>query len=88
MKSLLYQTDATPFTVLASCGPGRQEVTRTIKKNGRLYNLVLRDKIVVDDIYLIMIKAIAFATAQGEPYSGQPPQRSVRDFLIKSNVFI
>jgi hypothetical protein len=70
------------------CGPCRQEVTIKIRKDGREYIMVLRDKIAVDDPYLVMVKAVAFAIREGEPYSGRTPSRGVRDFLIKSAVVI
>lgn len=87
MKSLLF-TDSTPFNEPPGCGPCRTEVVRTFRKNGRLYRVVLRDKIVVEDPYLVMVKAFAFAIQQGEPYMGVPPPRTIRDFLIKSSVVI
>lgn len=86
-KSLLF-TDTLPFGVPPGCSPGRQEVSFTIEKFGRLYTFKLRDRIVVEDPYLVMVKAEAFAIQQGEPYAGIPPERAVRDFLIKSNVVI
>jgi hypothetical protein len=84
-KSLLFTGDV-PFGVPPGCGPCRQEVTVTIRKHGRLYTMVLRDKIVVEDPYLVLVKAEAFALAQGEPYAGIVPPRSLRDELIKSNL--
>jgi hypothetical protein len=86
-KSLLF-TGALPYSEPPGCDAGRQEVPVTIRKNGRLYHFVVRDKIVVDDPYLVLVKATAFAIAHGEPYAGLPPGRAVRDFLIKSNVVI
>lgn len=86
-KSLLF-TDTLPFGVPPGCSPCRQEVVYTVRKFGRLYTFKLRDKITVEDPYLVMVKAEAFAIQQGEPYAGIPPERAVRDFLIKSNVVI
>jgi hypothetical protein len=57
-----------------------------IKKNGRLYQFVLRDKVVAEDPYLVMVKAIAFAIRQREPYAAVSPSRSVLDFLVRQNV--
>ncbi len=85
MRSKLF-SDESPFVQPVTCQPCRTEIAVTIRKGGRLYNLVLRDKIVVEDPYLIMVKATAFAVAQGEPYNGTVPPRSVRDFLIKSAI--
>jgi hypothetical protein len=84
-KSLLF-TGALPYTDPPGCGPCRTEVPITIRKNGRLYNFVLRDKISIEDPYLVLVKAGAFAISQGELYNGLPPERSVRDFLIKQNL--
>lgn len=86
-KSILF-SGTLPYTEPDDCKPGRQEVFVTLKKYGRFYRFVVRDKIVVEDPYLVMVKASAFAISEGEPYSGQTPERSVRDFLIKQNVVI
>lgn len=86
-KSLLF-SGTLPFVDPPECGPCRTEVPITIRKFGRLYKFVVRDKIVIEDPYLMMVKAAAFAIAQGEPYAGLAPERAVRDFLIKSNVVI
>jgi hypothetical protein len=84
MKSLLYQAGQTPHVVPPGCGLcDRLEVPISIRTDGRIYHFVLRDKVVVDDAYLIAVKANAFAIQQGEPYSGQPTPRKIRDFLIK-----
>ena len=90
MKSLLFQSGASPFSEPSGCGalPCRTEVPITIRRDGRLYKFVLRDRIVPEDGYLTMVKAVAFAIQQNEPYAGQPPTRSVRDFLVKSSVVI
>jgi hypothetical protein len=90
MKSLLYQEGATPFTEPVGCSaiPGREEVPLTIRKDGRLYRIILRNKIVPEDGYLTLVKAIAFAIQNNEPYAGAPPARSVRDFLVRSNVIV
>jgi hypothetical protein len=85
-KSLLFQTGAVPFGVPPGCGPCRQEVSITIRKYGRLYTMKLRDKVVVEDPYFVLVKAEAFALGQGEPYAGITPPRSLRDKLIKNNL--
>lgn len=87
-KSLLYQPNST-MQVPPGCGLcDRIEVPVSLRKNGRIYRFVLRDKIVTEDILIIMIKAAAFAISQGEPYAGTPPSRSLKDFLIKDSVTI
>lgn len=88
MKSLLFQENATPFTEPPDCQVGRQEKTINIKKDGRIYRYVLRDKLVPEDVYLVLVKAAAFSIQTAEPYNGTPPNRSVRDFLIKQSVVI
>lgn len=87
MKSRLFQ-DAAPFTEPAVCGLGRQEATVNIRKDGRIYRFVLRDKIAAEDVYLVMVRAAAHSIQTGEPYNGTPPSRGVRDFLIKQGVVI
>jgi hypothetical protein len=87
MKSLLF-TGTLPFGVPPGCSPCRQETTVAVRKFGRLYQLKIRDKIAVEDPYLVLVKAEAFAIQQGEPFAGVTPDRTVRDYLIKSNVVI
>ncbi len=70
------------------CKPARQEVTIRVRKNGRLYTMVMRDKTVVEDPYLVQVKAAAFAIQQNEPYMGRAVPRSVRDVYIKTAVTI
>ncbi len=86
-KSLLFTGDL-PYEDPPGCGPCRVEIPLVIQKNGRLYNFIVRDKISIEDPYLMMVKAGAFAIRTGEPYAGNSPSRDVRDFLIKSNVVI
>lgn len=87
MKSLLFQ-GTTPLSEPIICTPCRKEVEVVLRSGGRLYRIKVRDKITVEDPYLIMVKAAAFAIQTGEPFMGKTPERSVRDFLIKSNVVI
>lgn len=87
MKSLLFR-EVTPFTESDDCKPGRAEVPITIRKDGRLYKFILRDKVTVEDPYIVLVKARAFAIRTGEQFGAQPPSRSIRDFLIKSSVVI
>lgn len=86
-RSLLY-SEGQALQEPPGCGPCRQEVKATIKKGGRLYTLTIRDKVVVEDPYLVMVKAAAFAVSEGEPYMGRATPRSVKDFLLKSSVVI
>lgn len=87
MKSLLFSSSS-PFTVPPGCGLCRTEAEVVIPYQGRLYRMVVRDKIIPEDPYLVMVKAGAFAVSQGEPYPATPPERSLLDFLVKNNVVI
>ena len=87
MQSLLF-SGTLPFGVPPGCGPCRQQTQVTIRKFGRLYTMTISDTIVVEDPYLMLVKAEAFAIQQGEPFNGQVPSRTIRDFLIKSSVQI
>ena len=87
-RSLLSQEDA-PLQVPPGCGLAeRVEIPVSLRKNGRIYRFVLRDKLVVEDILLMMMKAAAFAISEGEPYAGTPPPRNLKDFLIKQDTVI
>lgn len=86
-KSLLF-SGTLPYAEPPGCSPGRKEVPITIRKHGRFYRVLLRDKITIEDPYLVLVKAAAFAVQEGEPYAGRTPDRSVRDFLIKHSVVI
>ncbi len=86
-KSLVYTGDV-PYVDPEGCGTGRTEVPVTIRKNGRLYRIVARDKITVEDPYIIMVKAEAFSIRTGEPFQGTTPPRAVRDYLVKNNIVI
>ena len=89
MKSLLYQ-GVTPFTEPPGCAaiPCRTEVVVNLRKEGRIYRYVLRDKIAAEDPLIMLAKAAAFAIQTGEAYNGTSPPRSVKDFLIKDSVVI
>lgn len=87
MKSLLF-SNSSPFIQPTECQPCRVEKTITVRKNGRLYRFVVRDKIVVEDPMLVMVKAEAFAIFQAEPFAALPTPRSVKDFLIKSSLVV
>ena len=88
VRSLLFQPNP-PFDVPPGCALcDRVEVPVSLRKGGRVYHFILRDKIVVEDILLIAMKAAAFSISESEPYAGTPPSRSVRDFLIKQDTVI
>lgn len=86
-KSRLYDV-VPPLSIPALCQPGRQEVKATFAKDGRLYHLTMRDKIFIEDPYFVLVKAVAFAVRENEPYMGRIVPRDVKDYLIKSNAVI
>lgn len=90
MKSLLFQPGASPFSEPSECAalPCRTEVRLNIRKDDRIYKFVLRDKLVPEDPYLVLVKATAFSIQTGEPFNGNPTGRSIKDFLIKNSVVI
>jgi len=85
--SLLHQPDP-PFEQPPGCEPGRVENSRRFIKNGKIYTMTWRDKVVIEDPYLVMVRASAYAIRMNEPYGARTPRRSYRDFLIKSSLVI
>ncbi len=86
-RSLLFQPNS-PLQSPPDCGPCRTEIKTTVYKDGRLYTFVVRDKIAPEDPYLVLVKAMAFAIQNNEPYMGRTPDRGLKDFLIKTNVVV
>lgn len=87
MRTLLGRSPSvTPLSEIPGCAPGRMETVRVIRKDGRLYRMVIRDKIVAEDPYLVMVKAEAYAIKTNTENASQVTPRSIRDVLIKSNV--
>jgi len=87
-RSLLFQDDP-QFEVPPGCGLcDRVEVPVSLRKGGRIYRFILRDKVVAEDWLLVGVKAAAFAISQGEAYAGTEPSRAIRDTLIKQDVVI
>ena len=87
MKSLLFTTYS-PFGTPPGCGLGRQESLVTIPYQGQLYYMTIRDKIVPEDPYLVMVKGGAYSVNHSVPYPATAPERSLLDFLVKNNVVI
>lgn len=87
MISLLHQPDA-PFDIPPGCEAGRREDRRRFLKNGKIYTMVWRDKVVIEDPYLVMVRATAYAIRTNEPYGARTPRRDYRDYLLKSSVVI
>jgi len=87
VKSLLFQ-DGAPFVEPDICTPCRKEAEVVIRGRSRVYRVKVRDKIVVDDWYLVAVKAAAFAIQNAEPNTVVTLPRKARDFLIKENLVI
>jgi hypothetical protein len=87
MISLLYQPNS-PFDLPTACAAGRTEVAHRVVKNGKIYTMVWRNKVVIEDPYLVMVKAAAYALRTNEPYGALSPKRDYKDCLIKSSLVI
>lgn len=59
-----------------------------MRKDGRVYTMTMRDKTVVEDPYLVMVKAAAFALRADEPNMAKGVPRAVRDVYLKNSVTI
>ncbi len=87
MRSLMFHSPAlTPFQELPECRAGRLETVKVIRKDGRLYRMVVRDKVLVDDPYLVAVKAQAYGIRTNTEVTLDTVQKELRDALIKSNV--
>lgn len=85
MRSLLSQPTS-PFPNAVLCPAGRTEDTFTVVHNGLLYRFVLRDKVTIEDPYLALVKATAFAIKHGVGYPGAQPTKQLKDSLVKTPV--
>ena len=85
MKSTFYQP-TNPFPGTTPCPAGRTEQQFDLHRNGYVYQFVMRDKVVPEDPYLVLIKAYAFSVRFACKYPGGCPPRPVLDFLIKQQV--
>lgn len=56
--------------------------------NGRVVTIVVRDSIVPEDPYLVLARAKALSVRTKEAFSAPRTTRSIKDFLIKTNVSI
>jgi len=86
MHSLLFRADS-PIQLSDTCDK-RTEVRDRFIKNGKMYTTVIRDKITIEDPYLVLVKSAIYAIAMDEPYGGKTPRRDYRDYLIKVSVII
>ena len=56
--------------------------------SGRVITIVVRDSIVPEDPYLVLARAKALSVRTNEAFSAPRTTRSIKDFLIKTNVSI
>jgi hypothetical protein len=64
----------------------RTVTTTRVVKNGRMYTMTWKDKISIEDPYLVMVKAAAYAIMTNEEYGATLPRRSYRDYLVKNSL--
>lgn len=86
-KSLLF-SGTLPFTEIPGCALGRQEAEVAIRKDGKIYRLKMRDKLTVEDPYLVAVRATIYAIRNQVPYPATPTSRDIRDYLLKNNIII
>jgi len=55
---------------------------------GRRVTVILRTTIVPEDTYLVLARAKALSVRTGEPFSALPTSRTLKDYLIKTNISI
>lgn len=65
----------------------RTKVTQTYKVGDRSVEVTAYDRIGVDDLYDIHVKAELHRILTGEDLF-EPVRRDVKDFLIKTNLFV
>jgi hypothetical protein len=65
----------------------RAEYVQTFSlAGGRMISVILRDTLVVEDPYVNMARAKALSLRTGEPYSADRVERTIKDYLIKTNI--
>jgi hypothetical protein len=53
---------------------------------GRTLSVILRDTLVPEDPYINMARATALSIRTGEPYDSDRVDRTIKDYLIKTNI--
>jgi hypothetical protein len=67
----------------------RVEATRRYPlANGRIITVTLRNTIVPEDPYLVLARAKALSVRTGEAFDADRTSRTIRDFLIRTNIEI
>lgn len=56
--------------------------------NGRVVTVVVRDSIAPEDPYFVLVRAKALSVRTGEAFNASRTTRSIKDFLVKTNIFI
>jgi hypothetical protein len=71
---------------MASC---RLEMERRYPlANGRIVTVIVRDSVTPEDPYLVLTRAKALSVRTGEVFNASRTTRSIKDFLIKTNISI
>lgn len=56
--------------------------------NGRVVTVTLRKTVTPEDPYLVLARAKGLSARTGEPVDADKTPRSVKDYLIKTNISI
>lgn len=56
--------------------------------NGRVVTVIVRDSVTPEDPYLVLARAKALSVRTNEAFSAERTTRSIKDFLIKTNISI
>lgn len=66
----------------------RKEVTVNTIVGGQQVTMIMRDAIVPYDPYLVLVRAAAYQRMKGGPFPVPRTPRSIKDFLIRTNIAI
>lgn len=67
----------------------REEYRRTYDlANGRRVTYIIRTSVVPEDPYLALARAKALTVRTGEAFASERVSKSIRDYLIKTNIAI
>jgi len=56
--------------------------------NGRIVTVTIRDAITPEDPYLMLVRAKVLSVRTREAFNAERVTRSIKDFLIKTNISI
>lgn len=56
--------------------------------NGRMVTVIVRDSVVPEDPYLVLVRAKALSVRTGEALNASRTTRAIKDLLIKTNISI